>query len=67
MATKPRPRFPYGARKNPETELWGVWDHFWGGWIELPAHRRTMAERMARAMIRAYAAGATAAVFEKVR
>lgn len=67
MATRLHPKFPYRVRQEGSSELWGVWDNRHSCWAQAPAHRRLFAERMTRAMILAFAAGAADAVIEKVR
>ena len=67
MASKLTPRFPYRARRSERDALWGVWDNARAGWAERPTHPQRIALRLTRAMVHAYAAGAAAAIIEKVR
>jgi hypothetical protein len=67
MASRVRPLFPYRARRDDGSSLWGVWDNVRGGWAERPNHPQRVALRLTRAMVQAYAAGAAAAIIEKVR
>jgi hypothetical protein len=67
MAGMLRPRFPYRARRDDGANLWGVWDNRHGRWAERPTHPQRIALRLTRAMVHAYAAGAAAAIIEKVR
>ena len=67
MASKLRPRFPYRALRGEGANLWGVWDNGRESWAERPIHPQRIALRLTRAMVHAYAAGAAAAIIEKVR
>ena len=67
MARNPRPRFPYRALQGGDTNLWGVWDNAHQSWAEQPTHPQRIALRLTRAMVHAFAAGAAAAIIEKVR